>query len=48
MTVNYMPHMPELQKVSGKARFEGGTLRFDDIAGGTAAGLAMKLAPRSS
>ena len=27
-----MPHMPELQNVSGKARFEGGSLHFD-IAG---------------
>ena len=29
MTVHYMPHMPELQNVSGKARYEGGTLHFD-------------------
>jgi hypothetical protein len=40
MTVHYMPHMPELQNVSGKARFEGGTLHFD-VAGGTAVGLAV-------
>jgi hypothetical protein len=40
MTVHYMPHMPELQNVSGKAHFEGGTLHFD-IAGGTAVGLAV-------
>ena len=40
MTVHYMPHMPELQNVSGKARFEGSTMRFD-IAGGTAVGLAV-------
>ena len=40
MTVHYMPHMPELQNVSGKARFEGGTMRFD-IAGGNAVGLAV-------
>jgi len=40
MTVQYMSHMPELQNVSGKARFEGGTLRFE-VAGGTAAGLAV-------
>jgi hypothetical protein len=38
MTVRYMPHMPELQGVSGKARYENGTLRFD-VAGGTAVGL---------
>lgn len=40
MTVHYMSHMPELQNVSGKARFEGGTLHFD-VAGGTAVGLAV-------
>ena len=40
MTVHYMPHMPELQNVSGNARFEGGTMRFD-IAGGNAVGLAV-------
>jgi len=40
MTVHYMPHMPELQNVSGKARFEAGTLHFD-VAGGTAVGLAV-------
>jgi len=40
MTVHYMPHMPELQNVSGSARFEGNTLHFD-VAGGTAVGLAM-------
>ena len=38
MTVRYMPHMPELQAVSGKARYEGGALHFD-VAGGTAVGL---------
>ncbi len=38
MTVRYMPHMPELQDVSGKARFEGDALHFD-VAGGTAVGL---------
>jgi len=38
MTVRYMPHMPELRGVSGKARYEGGTLHFD-VAGGTAVGL---------
>lgn len=40
MTVHYMAHMPELQGVTGKARFEGGTLRFD-VAGGAAVGLAL-------
>src|SRR5262249_2523029 len=40
MTVRYMPHMPELQNVSGKARYDGGTLHFD-IAGGTAVNLAV-------
>ncbi len=40
MTVRYMPHMPELQQVSGKARYEGNTLRFD-VAGGTAVNLAV-------
>jgi hypothetical protein len=34
MTVRYMPHMPELQDVSGKARYENGTLRFDVVRGG--------------
>lgn len=40
MTVHYMSHMPELQNVSGKGRFEGDALRFD-VAGGTAVGLAV-------
>ena len=40
MTVRYMPHMPELQAVSGKARFENGTLHFD-VAGGNAVGLRL-------
>ena len=40
MTVHYMPHMPELQNMSGKARFEGGSMRFD-IAGATAVGLGV-------
>jgi hypothetical protein len=40
MTVHYMPHMPELQGVSGKARYEGGTLHFD-VAGGTGVHLAV-------
>jgi hypothetical protein len=38
MTVRYMPHMPELKGVAGKARYEGGTLHFD-IASGTAVNL---------
>jgi hypothetical protein len=40
MMVRYMSHMPELQNVSGKARFERGRLHFD-VAGGTAVGLAV-------
>ena len=40
MTVRYMPHMPELQTVSGRARFEKGTLHFD-VAGGNAVGLRL-------
>ena len=35
MTVRYMPHMPELQGVSGKGRYEGGTLHFDVASGAT-------------
>jgi len=38
MRVRYMPHMPELEGVSGKARYEGGTLHFD-VVSGTAVGL---------
>jgi hypothetical protein len=38
MTVRYMPQMPEMQRVTGKARYEGGTLHFD-VASGSAAGL---------
>lgn len=34
MTLRYMPHMPELQDVSGKARYENGSLRFDVVRGG--------------
>lgn len=34
MKVRYMPHMPELEGVSGTARSEGGTLHFDIAAGG--------------
>ena len=41
MSVRYMPHMPELQAVFGKARYEGGTLRFD-VASGKAVGLSVK------
>lgn len=40
LTVRYMPHMPELQNVSGKARYQGSSLRFD-VAGGTAVGLGV-------
>ncbi|MFI5001952.1 MAG: DUF3971 domain-containing protein, partial [Reyranellales bacterium] len=40
MSVHYMAHMPELQDVSGKARFEGGTLHFD-VRSGTAVGLRL-------
>src|SRR5216683_805908 len=35
MTVRYMPHMPELRGVSGKARYQGGTLHFDVASGAT-------------
>lgn len=35
MTVRYMPHMPELQGVSGTARYDGGTLHFDVASGST-------------
>ena len=34
MMVRYMPNMPELRDVSGKARYENGNLRFDNISGG--------------
>lgn len=40
MSVRYMPHMPELTNVSGKARYQGSTMHFD-IAGATAVGLAV-------
>jgi hypothetical protein len=40
MTVRYMPHMPELQGVSGTARYEGGNLHFD-VASGVAVGLRI-------
>jgi hypothetical protein len=38
MNVRYMPQMPELENVSGKARYDNGMLRFD-VAGGTTSGL---------
>ncbi|SEN87375.1 Protein of unknown function [Rhodospirillales bacterium URHD0017] len=38
MMVRYMPHMPELQGVSGRGRYEGGTLHFD-VASGTTVNL---------
>ena len=38
MTVRYMPHMPELQRVTGKARYEAGTMHFD-VASGSAVNL---------
>ncbi|MFZ5779228.1 MAG: DUF3971 domain-containing protein [Pseudomonadota bacterium] len=38
MTVRYMPHMPELEGVSGTARYENGTLHFD-VASGSAVNL---------
>jgi hypothetical protein len=41
MSVRYMPHMPELQAVFGKARYEGGALRFD-VASGKTVGLNVK------
>ena len=40
LRVHYMPHMPELEGVSGKARYEGNTMHFD-IAGGTSVGLGV-------
>jgi len=40
MTVHYMSHMPELEGVSGRARFENGTLHFD-IDRGSAVGLRV-------
>jgi hypothetical protein len=40
MTVRYMPHMPELQGVLGKARYENGTLHFD-VASGSAVNLKL-------
>ena len=40
MSVRYMPHMPEMRDVSGKARYEGGILHFD-IARGNAVNLTV-------
>ena len=40
LKVHYMPHMPELEGVSGKARYENGTMHFD-VDGGTAVGLGV-------
>jgi hypothetical protein len=40
LKVQYMPHMPELEGVSGKARYEGNAMRFD-IAGGRSVGLGV-------
>jgi hypothetical protein len=34
LTVRYMPDMPEMQDVSGKARYENGNLHFDIARGG--------------
>lgn len=34
LTVRYMPNMPEMQDVSGKARYENGNLHFDIARGG--------------
>lgn len=40
LRIHYMPQMPELENVSGKARYENGTLHFD-VAGGTSVGLGV-------
>ena len=40
LKVHYMSHMPELEGVSGKARYEGSAMHFD-VAGGTAVGLGV-------
>ena len=40
LKIHYMPHMPELEGVSGKARYENGSMHFD-IDGGTAVGLGV-------
>ena len=40
LKVHYMPHMPEVEGVSGTARYENGAMHFD-IAGGTSVGLGV-------
>lgn len=40
LKVQYMPNMPELEGVSGKARYEGNAMHFD-VAGGTSVGLGV-------
>ncbi len=40
LTVHYMPHMPELEDVAGRARYENGTLHFD-VDRGSAVGLRV-------
>jgi hypothetical protein len=40
MKVHYMPHMPELEGVTGTARYENGTLHFD-VASGSGVGLSI-------
>jgi hypothetical protein len=40
MQVHYMPHMPEIEGVTGTARYEKGTLHFD-IAQGAGVGLSI-------
>lgn len=40
LKIHYMPHMPELEGVSGTARYEGGKLHFD-VSGGAAVGLRV-------
>jgi len=40
MKVRYMPHMPEIEGVTGTARYENGTLHFD-VAKGSGVGLSI-------
>ena len=40
LKVHYMPHMPELQGVTGTARYEAGTLHFD-VTSGSSVGLRL-------
>lgn len=40
MRVHYMPHMPEIEGVTGKARYENSALHFD-VAHGASVGLAI-------